>query len=107
MEANGTLIMIRPGSSFRCEGTACDAEFPRCSPRTRESPALSSLRFQPAQVVRVALVEVFQLEQVVVEMAVELTAFGPIGDEAFDLHQPRASFALTDAVEARVEFGRE
>src|SRR5689334_3255512 len=66
---------------------------------------LSRSPLQPLQVIRVALVQVLELEDVVEQVAVELAAFAPIRERALDLDEACARLLLADAFEAAREFG--
>src|SRR5688572_929542 len=68
---------------------------------------MSSARLEPAQIVRVALMQILQLQQVVVQVAVQLLAPGRLRDLALDADEARPRLRFRDAVEASPEFGGE
>lgn len=72
-----------------------------------ESSQTSSLGFQPPEVVGVALVEILELEEVVVEMAVKFTAAAGVIDPSLDLAEPRAHFPFGNPLETLAKLGCE
>src|SRR5438046_255578 len=66
---------------------------PDCSTDANASLSMCPLLcFQPPEVVRIPLVQVFQFETIIVKIAVELAPFRHFLDQSLDFHQSRPHF---------------
>src|ERR1041385_5123449 len=68
---------------------------------------LTSLRLEPAEIIRVALVHVFETQEIVIEVSVQLSPLRPLADQPLDLDQAGARLGARDPVEAVTKFGRQ
>ena len=62
---------------------------------------------QPVGVVRVALMQVLELQHIVEHVSVKLARLAPLVEHSLDLHQPRFDVALRDPFQPLVELGAE
>lgn len=56
------------------------------------------LVLQPLEIVRIPLMQILQLQHIVEDVAVQLAAFAPVGQQALDLDQPGARLGLGHAL---------